>query len=97
MITQNFNTGKLVTDQKNKKKQKKKKNTQRLLLLWKITLGQGLSLSYKKQKCQNCDKFNINHFWVKKGLPIFTANRLLRWGTILLNDNFKIEYTSRTQ
>ena len=31
------------------------KNTQRLLPLWKITLGQGLSLSYKK--CQNCDKF----------------------------------------
>ena len=32
-----------------------KKNTQCLLLLGKSTLGQGLSLSYKK--CQNCDKF----------------------------------------
>ena len=48
MITKNFNTGRLVTTTK--------KNTQRLLLLWKITLGQGLSLSYKK-KCQNRDKF----------------------------------------
>ena len=46
MITQNFNTGRLVTT---------KKNAQRLLLLWKSTLGEGLSLSYKK--CQNCDKF----------------------------------------
>ena len=41
MITQNFNTGRLGTT-------KKKKNTQRLLPLRKITLGQGLSLSYKK-------------------------------------------------
>ena len=40
----------------NQKKKKKNENTQRLLPLWKITLGQGLSLSYKK-KCQNCDKF----------------------------------------
>ena len=46
MITQNFNTGRLVT---------KKKNTQCLLPLWKSKLGQGLFLSYKK--CQNCDKF----------------------------------------
>ena len=46
MITQNFNTGRLVTT---------KKNTQSLLPLWKSTLGQGQSLSYKK--CQNCDKF----------------------------------------
>ena len=28
----------------------------------------------------------------KKGLPVYTANRLLRWGTILLNNNFKLEY-----
>ena len=28
----------------------------------------------------------------KKGLPTHTANRLQRWGTILLNYNFKIEY-----
>ena len=34
----------------------------------------------------------ITIFWSKKGLPIYTANRLLRWGTILLNYNFKIEY-----
>ena len=46
MITQNFNTGKLVST---------KETTQRLLPRWKITLGQVLSLSYKK--CQNCDKF----------------------------------------
>ena len=39
MITQNFNTGRLVTT---------KKTTQRLLPLWKSTLSQGLSLSYKK-------------------------------------------------
>ena len=39
MITQNFNTGRLVTT---------KITTQRLLPQWKITLGQGLSLSYKK-------------------------------------------------
>ena len=52
MITQNFNTGRLVTT---KKKNKKQKTTQRLLPLWKSTLGQVQSLSYKK--CQNCDKF----------------------------------------
>ena len=46
MITQNFNTGRLVSTKK--KKKKKKKTTLRLLPLWKITLGQGLSLSYKK-------------------------------------------------
>ena len=34
----------------------------------------------------------ITFFGSKKGLPIYTANRLLRWGTILLNYNFKIEY-----
>ena len=28
----------------------------------------------------------------KKGLSVYTANRLLRWGTILLNYNFKIEF-----
>ena len=34
----------------------------------------------------------ITIFWSKKGLPGYTANRLLRWGTILLNYNFKIEF-----
>ena len=34
----------------------------------------------------------ITIFGSKKGLPIYTANRLLRWGTILLNYNFNIEY-----
>ena len=34
----------------------------------------------------------ITIFGPKKGLPIYTSNRLLRWGTILLNYNFKIEY-----
>ena len=31
-------------------------------------------------------------FGSKKGLPVYTANILLRWGTILLNYNFKLEY-----
>ena len=31
-------------------------------------------------------------FGSKKGLPVYTANRLLRWGTILPNYNFKLEY-----
>ena len=31
-------------------------------------------------------------FGSKKGHPVYTANRLLRWGTILLNYNFKLEY-----
>ena len=34
----------------------------------------------------------ITIFGSKKGLPVDTANRLLRWGTILLNYNFKIEF-----
>ena len=34
----------------------------------------------------------ITIFGSKKGLPIYTANRLLKWGTILLNYYFKIEY-----
>ena len=33
----------------------------------------------------------ITIFGSKKGLPVYT-NRLLRWGTILLNYNFKIEF-----
>ena len=36
-------------------------------------------------------------FGSKKGLPIYTANRLLRWGTILQNYNFKIEYLPSKQ
>ena len=39
----------------------------------------------------------ITIFGSKKGLPIYTANRLLRWGTILLNYNFKIEYLPSKQ
>ena len=34
----------------------------------------------------------ITIFGSKKGLPVYTANRQLRWGTILLNYNFKIEF-----
>lgn len=34
----------------------------------------------------------ITIFGSKKGLPTYTANRLLRWGTILLNYNFKLQY-----
>ena len=33
----------------------------------------------------------ITIFGSKKGLPIYTANRLLRWGMVLLKYNFKIE------
>ena len=36
-------------------------------------------------------------FGSKKDLPIYTADRLLRWGTILLNYNFKIEYLPSKQ
>ena len=39
----------------------------------------------------------ITIFGSKKGLPIYTANRLLRWWTILLNYNFKIEYLPSKQ
>ena len=39
----------------------------------------------------------ITIFGAKKGLLIYTANRLLRWGTILLNYNFKIEYLPSKQ
>ena len=39
----------------------------------------------------------ITIFGSKKGLPIYTANRLLRWGTILLNYNFKIKYLQSKQ
>ena len=34
----------------------------------------------------------ITIFGSKKGLPVYTANRLLRWGKIILNCNFKIEF-----
>ena len=33
-----------------------------------------------------------HHFNSKKGLPIHTANKLQRWGTILLNYNFIMMY-----
>ena len=39
----------------------------------------------------------ITIFGSKKGLPIYTANRLRRWGTNLLNFNFKIEYLPSKQ
>ena len=39
----------------------------------------------------------ITIFGSKKGLPIYTANRLLRWGTSLLKYNFKIEYLPSKQ
>ena len=41
---------------------------------------------------QTDHKPRITIFGSKKGLPVYTANRLLRWGTILLNYNFKIEF-----
>ena len=39
----------------------------------------------------------ITIFGSKKGLPIYTANRLLRLGMILRNYNFKIEYLPSKQ
>ena len=39
----------------------------------------------------------ITIFGSKKGLLIYTDNRLLRWGKILLNYNFKIEYLPSKQ
>ena len=39
----------------------------------------------------------ITIFRSKKGLPIYTANSLLRWGTILLNYNLKIKYLPSKQ
>ena len=42
-------------------------------------------------------KPRITIFGSKKGLPIYTTNRLLRWGTIFLNYNFKIEYLPSKQ
>ena len=47
------------------------------------------SLHYRRI-INRCSRFLVK----KKGLPVYTANRLLRWGTILLNYNFKIEYLS---
>ena len=41
---------------------------------------------------QTDQKPSLTIFGSKKGLPVYTANRLLRWGTILLNYNFKLEY-----
>ena len=36
----------------------------------------------------------VTIFGSKKGHPTYTANRLLRWGTILLNYDFQIQYLS---
>ncbi|EYC13949.1 hypothetical protein Y032_0042g619 [Ancylostoma ceylanicum] len=33
----------------------------------------------------------------KKGVPVYSANRLMRWATILLGYNFDIEYVNPTQ
>ena len=41
---------------------------------------------------QTDNKPLITIFWSKKGLPVYTANRLLSWGMILLNYNFKIDF-----
>ena len=46
---------------------------------------------------QTDHKTLITIFASKKCLLIYTANRLLRWGTILLNYNFKIEYLPSKQ
>ena len=39
----------------------------------------------------------ITIFGSKKGQPIYTAHRLLRWGTIKLNYNFRIKYLPSKQ
>ena len=48
-------------------------------------------------KLQTDHKPPLTLFGSKKGLPVYTANRLLRWGTILLNYNFKLEYLPSRQ
>ena len=32
------------------------------------------------------------YFWIQKGTPLYTANRLQRWATTLLDYNFTIKY-----
>ena len=41
---------------------------------------------------QNDHKPLLTIFGSKKGLPVYTTYRLLRWSTILLHYNFKLEY-----
>ena len=48
-------------------------------------------------KLQTGHKPLLTIFGSKKGLPVYTANRLLRWGTIFLNYNFKLEYLPSRQ
>ena len=48
-------------------------------------------------KLQTNHKLLLTIFGSKKGLPVYTANRLLRWGTLLLNYNFKLEYLPSRQ
>ena len=40
---------------------------------------------------QTDHKTLLTIFGSKNGLPVYTSNKLLRWGTILLNYNFKLE------
>ena len=42
-------------------------------------------------KLQTVHKPHLSIFGSKKKIPIYTTNRLLRWGTILLNHTFKLE------
>ena len=46
--------------------------------------------TWKRFILQTDHKPLIAIFGSKKGLPVYNANRLLHWGTILLNYNFKI-------
>ena len=46
----------------------------------------------RRFQLQTDHKSLITIFGSKKGLPVYTANRLLRLGTIPLNYNFKIEF-----
>lgn len=48
----------------------------------------------RKFTLQTDHKPLVSIFGSKKGLPTYTANRLLRWGTILLNYDFNIQYLS---
>ena len=49
-------------------------------------------LQRRRFKLQTDSKPLITIFGSNKGLPVYTTNRLLRWGTILWNYKFKIEF-----
>uniref|UniRef100_W6NGA2 Gag-pol polyprotein n=1 Tax=Haemonchus contortus TaxID=6289 RepID=W6NGA2_HAECO len=42
-------------------------------------------------------KLHISNFGTHKGVPVYTANRLQRWATTLLNYNFSIQYVKTSE